>query len=217
MTHTNDNNSSDQGGVRGRTNYQISTTALGKGRTPPLLPSSSKIAIKIEDDDNSKRLKTEEEVELWNDEDGLVVDEDFDALDSHLPPANKRQRTASPPPSTTTTIPVSHGTADPARKVQLINNAQHLIGSEVKQSPSIIDAVCISSHISRINLTSNFFSSFPLDKRITYRLRSRRSSNFPPWGRARPLDLTPPICSAHRHHSTARTQGASTAGCRSYL
>ena len=212
---TNTNNSLNQGGGRGSTNYQTSRTAPVKGRTPPL----PEIAIKIEDDDNSKKMEAEEEeeVELWNDEDGLVVDEDFDALDSHLPPANKRQRTASPPPSTTTTIPASHGTADPARKVQLVNNAQHLIGSEVKQSPSIIDAVCISSHISRINLTSDFFSSFPLDKRITYRLRSRRSSNFPPWGRARPLDLTPPICSAHRNHSTARSQGASTAGCRSYL
>lgn len=207
VTNTNDNSSSNQEGGRGSTNYQISTTAL---RTPPHLPSSSEIAIKIEDDDNSKRLEAEEEeeVELWNDEDGLVVDEDFDALDSHLPPANKRQRTASPPPSITTTIPASLGTADPTRKVQPVNNAQHLIGSEVRLSPSIIDAF---SHItSFIAHKSDIQTSFPLAhivKRITYRVRSRRPSNFPPWGRARPLDLSPSICSANRNLSTARSQG----------
>ncbi|KAH7056796.1 hypothetical protein BKA57DRAFT_451469 [Linnemannia elongata] len=141
VTNTNDNNSLNQGGSRGSTKYQASTTtALGKRRTPPLLPPSPEIAIKIEDDDNCEILEAEgEEVELWNDEDGLVVDEDFDALDSHLPRANKRQRTASPPPSTatttttTTTIPTSHGTVDPAQRVQLVNNA-HLIGSETNVS-----------------------------------------------------------------------------------
>ncbi|KAG0298183.1 hypothetical protein BGZ96_001728 [Linnemannia gamsii] len=102
-----------------------------KGGTPS--PISPEIVIKIEDDDNSKRLEEEEEeVELWNDEDGLVVDEDFDALDSLLPPANKRQRTVSPSPATTTT---SHDTAaDPSGKAQLVNNAQHLIGSETNVS-----------------------------------------------------------------------------------
>lgn len=131
-TPLNNNNSSlNQGGGRS-TNNKTATSTLVKGRTPPLSLPSPEIVIKIEDDDNRKRLEEEEEeVELWNDEDGLVVDEDFDALDSLLPPANKRQRTISPSPATTTT---SHGTApDPNGKVQLVNNAQHLIGSEVNK------------------------------------------------------------------------------------
>lgn len=168
VTNTNDNNSLNQGGSRGSTKYQTSTaTALGKRRTPPLLPPSPEIAIKIEDDDNCEILEAEgEEVELWNDEDGLVVDEDFDALDSHLPRANKRQRTASPPPSTattttTTTIPTSHGTVDPAQRVQLVNNAQHLIGSEVKAS-SLDYRYIFAFHLNltRVNLTPNLFFSF---------------------------------------------------------
>ncbi|KAF9922604.1 hypothetical protein FBU30_007273 [Linnemannia zychae] len=112
---SNTTNSSSSGNIKSSTN-----------QTSKSLP---KIAIKIEDDDTiviKDEDEEEEEVELWNDEDGLVVDEAFDALETLLPPANKRQRISSPPIVTTT----PHDTAESSYKTHTVNRAHHLIGSE---------------------------------------------------------------------------------------
>lgn len=82
---------------------------------------SQQVTIKIED--------SEEEVELWNDEDGLL--EDIDKLDS-LSPAPKRFRTASP-------VSSAHGRssqrgfigeAGSITSVTKVDRSTHAVGTE---------------------------------------------------------------------------------------
>ncbi|KAF9988152.1 hypothetical protein BGZ75_009926 [Mortierella antarctica] len=82
---------------------------------------SQQVTIKIED--------SEEEVELWNDEDGLL--EDIDKLES-LSPASKRFRTASPMPSVhgRSSQKGSVGEAGSMSSVTKVDRSTHAVGTE---------------------------------------------------------------------------------------
>ncbi|KAF9115234.1 hypothetical protein BGX27_008468 [Mortierella sp. AM989] len=86
--------------------------------------------IKIEDSDEEV-----EEVELWNDEDGLV--DSIDVLDS-LSPTTKRPRSSSPSVAT----PLTNSTANPCIKV---DPNKHLLGQEddVIKMAFILDGLVI--------------------------------------------------------------------------
>ncbi|KAG0365731.1 hypothetical protein BGZ54_006270 [Gamsiella multidivaricata] len=80
----------------------------------------SRITIKIEDSDDEEV----EDVELWNDEDGLL--ESFETLESSVSPAKKRQRTSSPLPSRS--LSMTSGTA--TSSCIKIDRTKHYVGSE---------------------------------------------------------------------------------------
>lgn len=81
----------------------------------------ARVTIEINDSED------EEEIELWNDEDGLL--DSPEKLSSLTSPATKRQRISSPPPPPPKPSPSLPNNQDGHICVQ-VNN--HLVGSEVR-------------------------------------------------------------------------------------
>lgn len=117
--------------------------------------------IKIEDDD-----KDIEEIELWNDEDGLL--DGFDQLQDGAEPPSKRQRTGS---SSSQKSPVMDKQQKSGVETIKISEYNNLVGSEVRQMrtvaalPAFAFLTSNTESFARL-LTTFFYSTKPGLQRI---------------------------------------------------